>query len=131
MIFKKISAMIAVVAASLLMPSASFADDYQAQFWDYIGSSTFTDQSSVAKSSGGSFKFTFKSASTAVNGTYWLWEEDPDGFQYVGKVTVKDGGGGEFYNVGGFVDGSNNRAEFVLTKDNSQQTTVNFYNFST
>ncbi|SDW31669.1 hypothetical protein SAMN05444487_102232 [Marininema mesophilum] len=131
MIFKKISAMIAVgaVAASLLMPSASFADGFNAQGWDYVGKSTFTTQSSTVQSSGGNFQFCFSQTSTIVPGTYWLWEDDGDDHQLAGEVTISAGTHpcAVFYGIGGYVDGSNNKAEFLLMKNNSKTATVKFY----
>ncbi|SDW87561.1 hypothetical protein SAMN05444487_10775 [Marininema mesophilum] len=131
MIFKKISAMIAVgaVAVSLLMPSATFADGLNAQGWDYVGKSTFTTQSSTVKSGGGNFQFCFSQTSTIVPGKYGLWEQDGDDYQAAGEVTIRAGANpcAVFNDIGKFVDGSNKRAEFLITKNNSKTATVKFY----
>lgn len=102
--------------------------------WDYKGSDVFTKESRIFKSGGGSFKICISKNSPA--GTYWLVEEDsfnPDDW-VLPPLTYYGGGfpSGDFNkygcyvykNIGGFVDGRDNQAEFKVTKKTRGNATV-------
>ncbi|WP_409162444.1 hypothetical protein [Paenibacillus sp. KR2-11] len=94
--------------------------------WDYLGSSTFTTGSAVAKSSGGDFLVCLESGPT---GYYNLFEDDPAGNadERVGYVHLSAGDCGAFRSIGGFVDGDNKKAEFYVYKAFGGTATVSFY----
>nr|MBC9205098.1 hypothetical protein [Paenibacillus sp. PL91] len=93
--------------------------------WDYLGSSTFTYSSAIAKSTGGDFLVCLASG---PSGYYNLYEDDPDNpDDRVGYVYLYAGACGAFRSIGGFVDGDNKRAEFYVYKAFGGTATVDFY----
>ncbi|AEI41011.1 hypothetical protein [Paenibacillus mucilaginosus] len=118
----------AMAAESAAIPTVekSQAAPAGAGEWDYVGSSTFTYSSAVAKSAGGDFLVCLESG---PSGYYNLYEDDPDGNadERVGYVYLYAGACGAFRSIGGFVDGDNNRAEFYVYKAFGGTATVSFY----
>ncbi|MFT9850089.1 hypothetical protein [Aneurinibacillus sp. REN35] len=113
--------------------SANGVDALGAGSWDYVGSDVFTKESRVFKSGGGDFKICISKDSRP--GTYWLNEDDPIEDDWVLPPLQYYGGGfpnGDFdskgcyvyRDIGGFVDGRDNQAEFKLTKDTRGNSTV-------
>lgn len=93
--------------------------------WDYIGSSIFFNTTGIAESTGGDFKYCL---TAGPSGWYKLWEDDPVGDDFVGERYLSHDECAIFRNIGGYVDGSNNEAEFYVKKT-SQYKRQGVYDF--
>lgn len=92
--------------------------------WDEIGQDTFYISSKVFYSGGGNVKVRFSQPYGGKFGPKWeyiMYEQSPVIDRVVGKTKLDNEGPGVYdivYDVRGFVDGSNNKAELFLTKIN-------------
>jgi hypothetical protein len=101
--------------------------------WDFVGTSGFTyvgNQgawvSSPAPSKGGNFRICMVTGSTTKQ-SYHLHEEDPNGGDEVGAASRTGSGCIDWYNIGRYVDGSNQRAEFYVFTGDSKVQSVAYY----
>ncbi|MFB5661922.1 hypothetical protein [Alteribacillus sp. HJP-4] len=93
--------------------------------WDYVGSSDFKNRdvdlglwfTNYVHSGGGNFMACVDP--TKRQHSYALWEYDPSASK---KVAAKTSNGGclTFNNIGSYVDGANNKAEFMLSTTNPE-----------
>ncbi|WP_079527890.1 hypothetical protein [Halobacillus hunanensis] len=115
---RKISAALLALTltVTLFIP---FSSAFASGGWDYVGHSTFREYTGVAESTGGDFMFVLNAG---PSGWYHLWEDDPAVNDYVGKKYLSHGESAIFRNIGGFVDGSNDEAEFFVKKHHNQNT---------
>lgn len=127
---KKFKMIVVALVVALLVPSAAFASSMEtlgSGEWDYIGYDYFRTQSKNFYSGGGDFMICLDSSSP--KGNYYLFEEDPYARDdKVAGVYFNGGSGDNFYKVGnlphchifrdigGFVDGTNDRAEFYVSR---------------
>ncbi|MFC7898457.1 hypothetical protein [Streptomyces sp. NPDC057381] len=101
--------------------------------WDYVGTSEFHRNpypyqqysSKPKKSTGGNFLTCITTANTK-SAMYQLWEADPGRND---NVATYVGGAGclAWKNIGKYVDGSNNRAEFYIRTDDYAAMRVKSY----
>jgi hypothetical protein len=99
--------------------------------WDYQGSDEFTNQSAIFKSGGGDFKICLNDDNT--EGPYRLMEEDPfnpDDWVPAEVHFPQDFDSWncfDYKDIGEYVDGSDNQAEFYLEKYSGGNSTVHAY----
>ncbi|MEU4996661.1 hypothetical protein [Streptomyces sp. NPDC021622] len=121
---KKLKAIgVTLFASALVATGSGFA--HASSGWDYRGASTFKNRDvelhlwfrSYVHSGGGSFMACVDPTSDTY--TYALWEYDKTESR---KVSSKRSNGGclTFKNIGDYVDGSNNKAEFMLSTANPE-----------
>src|SRR5690606_656966 len=80
--------------------------------WDYVGSQKFAVQSNEVKSNGGDFKFCSNKANT-----YMLYDSANNKTKaLIGTRNLKKNECAIFRNLNKYVDGSNNKAEFIVVK---------------
>ncbi|MEC1408960.1 hypothetical protein [Bacillus halotolerans] len=96
--------------------------------WDYLGSSTFKSQSKTFYSGGGDLRIliTHPSTGPGFKWSYKLVEEDPVMNDTVSSFTL-DKSGGTYqldFDVRGFTDGDNKKAELHLEKLTNPLTSV-------
>ncbi|MGY0021235.1 hypothetical protein ACVHNB_19940 [Streptomyces sp. YJ-C3] len=119
---------LAVTAATSLLLVATPAQ--ASAGWDYIGTTDFGKfdnrwaTSPSALSSGGDVKFCIISDTTKTE-EYELWENDTTDDDYV--LAVKGSGCWTVRDIGNYVDGDNNRAEFRIETFDSQALWVKWY----
>jgi hypothetical protein len=117
------------LSTALLIPSTAFAQGYtagnevispQATGWQQVGIDyivlSSSMQSDIIYSGGGDFRADFYQYQG--NLSVELWENDPEGNQLVRSARTVYGHYGNnslvWTNIGSFVDGTNNKAEFFL-----------------
>ncbi|CDQ40823.1 MULTISPECIES: hypothetical protein [Virgibacillus] len=113
---KQVFIMLLTVATILFASLSSVQAKSQLTGWDYVGYSIFFNTTGIAESTGGDFKYCLDAG---PSGWYKLWEDDPVGDDFVGERYLSHGECAIFRNIGGFVDGSNNEAEFYVQKIHS------------
>ncbi|WP_399887216.1 hypothetical protein ACGH7X_22215 [Streptomyces sp. BBFR51] len=122
----------AVVAAAL---SLSFAQAAQAApaggGWDDLGTREVYYQShyrtKTVKSAGGDFRACITS-STTTKRSYSLYEQDAEVYNAKLVATAEGAGCLVFRDIGDYVDGDNNRAEFYIgTEDDPEMVRVHYY----
>lgn len=130
-----------LLIVALFVPSPVFANNapqHGSGDWDYQGKDVFTKQSANFKSGGGDFKICL--SENSKEGAYRLMEEDsfnpddwvpadlyggysepffPENFDSSGCLVYKD--------IGEYVDGNDNQAEFYLIKWTGGNSTVYTY----
>ncbi|MGG3574082.1 hypothetical protein ABES80_16625 [Bacillus gobiensis] len=130
---KKSKMVVVAFAVALLVPSSTFASStFAAGEWDYLGSDVFTNQSKNFKSGGGDFAICLSADSKSSY--YQLFEEDPFNpddkvgsglyFKTAGSNDFDAEGCHIFRDIGGFVDGTDDQAEFYLAKYSSGNSSV-------
>ncbi|GAA3121581.1 hypothetical protein ACFQ0X_27355 [Streptomyces rectiviolaceus] len=124
---KKLKAVGVAFCASVMVAAGSGAANASAApaGWNHVGSSTFkyrdTDQhlwfTGYSHSTGGSFKACVDR--TQFKETVALWEHDSSNSR---KVASRSTSGGclTFNNIGDYVDGANNKAEFMVSTTDAE-----------
>ncbi|MBP1081874.1 MULTISPECIES: hypothetical protein [Bacillus] len=103
--------------------------------WDLLGGDRFSDESDIWPSGGGDYKICLSSESKP--GYYQLFEEDPYNpddqvktgvyFKTAGSNDFDSNGCHVYKDIGGFVDGTDDQAEFYLKKYSSGESFAWFY----
>lgn len=110
---------------ALISPFSVFAG---AGEWDYLGTQTYIYSSKPVYSGGGDFKVCL-SSNMNISLSLHLYEDDagdnPD--EYVGSNYFSPGECHVFSNIGKYVDGDNNKAEFYVSDYTGKYITVTFY----
>ena len=130
---KKFKMSVVALVAALLVPSSALANTINplgAGEWDYLGEETlysYGAESHVYASGGGDYKICRDSyVGPSGDVKVELWEYDPDSYNdYVGARYLARGECGYFYNIGGFVDGS--QAEFFAKSRTSSTIHLSFW----
>ncbi|MER6184883.1 hypothetical protein [Streptomyces sp. NPDC001652] len=110
---------LAALATSALLVGAGPA---QAAGWDAVGNSTFSYRdvnlslwfTGYVYSTGGDFQACVGRHNDSYTHQYSLWEHDDTGSKKVATKSGKQGDCFIFRDIGAYVDGSNNKAEFFL-----------------
>lgn len=127
---------VAVVTAALALSFAPAAQAAQAApagggSWDDLGSRSVYYQSHYrtkpVKSAGGDFRACITTSSTTKE-FYHLYEEDGEVYNPKLVTSVEGAGCWVFRDIGDYVDGDNDRAEFYIAADNdSEMLRVHYY----
>jgi hypothetical protein len=124
---------VAVTAAALSMclTQSALAAPAGGGSWDDLGSKNayyFSEyRTKTVQSSGGDFKACITSSTTG-NATYGLYEEDAESLNSKLVTTVNKASCWVFRDIGAYVDGDNDRAEFYIgTGEDSEILRVHYY----
>jgi hypothetical protein len=124
---------VAVTAAALSMclTQSALAAPAGRGSWDDLGSKNayyFSEyRTKTVQSSGGDFKACITSSTTG-NATYGLYEEDAESLNSKLVTTVNKASCWVFRDIGAYVDGDNDRAEFYIgTGEDSEILRVHYY----
>lgn len=108
---KRISTVVMAFIFTLMVPFSVSAGPGE---WDYLGYDDFTYSSKTFYSGGGNFKFCITSGPT---GWYYLYEDDAtNADEWIGHWYLNAGSCVTVYDIGGYVDGDNKKAEFQIRK---------------
>ncbi|MFA3876404.1 hypothetical protein ABS735_22390 [Streptomyces sp. MMCC 100] len=126
-------AAVAVAAAALALsftPAAAAAPAGGGS-WDDLGTRDAYYQSEyrtkTVKSAGGDFRACITTSATTKE-SYNLYEQDAEPYNAKRVATVKGAGCWVFRDIGDYVDGDNNRAEFYIgTEDDPEMVRVHYY----
>ncbi|TDC15536.1 hypothetical protein E1265_26545 [Streptomyces sp. 8K308] len=135
-IFWKLASLGVVAAAVSVTSPAAAAPLPGPGEWDHVGTSRFHDSgedttryhSGIGRSAGGDFRACVYTASSTFT-AYYLWEDDPDGNadEPVEGRSSDDLPCLVFRDIGRYVDGSNNRAEFYIRTPDHNAMRVEWY----
>lgn len=114
---------VALFAAAAVMSGSGIAS--ASAGWDYVGASDFSNRdvdshlwfTDYVHSTGGSFRACV--GHTSEKYTYALWEHDSSNSRKVASKSSK-GGCLVFNGIDDYVDGSNNKAELMLSTTNPE-----------
>ncbi|GLW49048.1 hypothetical protein Stsp02_47090 [Streptomyces sp. NBRC 14336] len=119
---------LAVLAASALFAGAGTS--HAAAGWQYVGGSEFTkrDDTIISNwftahyvySGGGDFQACVAHDNDSYTHGYTLWEQDSSTMKKVATKYGKQGDCFIFRDIGAYVDGDNNKAEFRLSTDDPE-----------
>ncbi|MFI1935105.1 hypothetical protein [Streptomyces sp. NPDC020330] len=136
MIIKNRAKLMGVATIASLSLAVAAPQAYATAGWDYMGSSGFHQvgpyfYSGTFNSHGGNVKVCI-TTSESGNALYGLYEYDPDGTsintdERIGSNRVQTAGGCETWDVSGYVDGSNARAEVYISTNDSKAYKAEFW----
>lgn len=126
--FNKASAVLLTIMCALVIPFSAQARTAGAGEWDKLGTYTYIYSSNPVYSGGGDFRVCLSSKSN-FSVTLHLYEDDAGDNQddYVGANYFSPGECYNFNNIGKYVDGDNNKAEFFVFDYSGKYVTVTFY----
>ncbi|MBB3077981.1 hypothetical protein [Streptomyces violarus] len=128
---KAVAVAVTAAALSMCFTQSALAAPAGGGSWDDLGTKNvyyFSEyRTKTVQSSGGDFKACITS-STSSNATYGLYEEDAESLNSKLVTTVNKASCWVFRDIGAYVDGDNDRAEFYIgTGDDSEMVRVHYY----